>query len=333
MKAIFEKLIFVLVVTLVGCSSEVATPTAIPTSTTTPDPVSLKLNWRHGIQFLGFYVAQEKGFYAEEGLAINVEAIEETSEVGTLPEVVATGDFDFSMGAGLIVSGQARGTPITVIGTVLQLSPNTFFAHADSGIITPADFAGRTIAIKSQIGRDNLAQLLVTVNLTLDDVIQIDVGFDMTPFYEGEVDVWAGFLNDEVIRARQRDLELVTFPLHEYGIEGTSVALFTSQEQLENNPQLSERFLRASLRGWQWAVDNPTDAVDTMLEIFPEMADERDFHLASFNAYIPLVQVPGTPIGTPDCEDWVSDARFEALDSTENLCTTEIFESATVQEN
>jgi hypothetical protein len=68
--------------------------------------------------------------------------------------------------------------------------------------------------------------------------------------------------------------------------------------------------------------------VDIMLKLYPEMADERDFHLAAFDASIPLILPPGTRIGTIDCDAWRSRELFANLKSTEGLCTTEVLENA-----
>jgi NitT/TauT family transport system substrate-binding protein len=86
------------------------------------------------------------------------------------------------------------------------------------------------------------------------------------------------------------------------------------------NPDLATRFLRATLRGWEWAVENPAESVDLMLEMFPEMAAEREFHLASFNASIPLIRTGDTPIGWLDCQT----KQFHGPSLSEGLCTTDI---------
>lgn len=322
MKAILRKTILLVFMVLAGC-------TAAATPTPALEAVTLKLSWQDGVQFLGLYIAQERCYYADEGLNITTEPIADSSEGNTMPQRVAEGEFDFGLSGSPLILAQAQGISVTAISPILQLNPPAFFARADSGIITPADLVGRRVVVKSEGWRLMLEALLDHAGLTLADVETIDGSFDMTPFYEGEVEVWSGFLTNEVIRARQQGLELVTFPLFEYGIKSTPTTLFTSQELLESNPQLAVRFLRASLRGWEWAVENPVEAVDIMLERFPDLADDRDFHIASFDAYIPLIKPLDTAIGTLDCEHWLSDERFADLDSTAGLCTTDIFEQAT----
>jgi ABC-type nitrate/sulfonate/bicarbonate transport system substrate-binding protein len=308
---------FLLVLLLLGCG-ESDTPTAI----------TLKLSWKHGVDFLGFYAAQSQGYYADENLNVTIEPLSDPAETNSVFERVAAGEFDFSAFGLSLVKAQARGVPVTAIANINKFSPGTFFARADTGIVTPADLAGRRVVVKGETWRGILEQVLAREGLSLADVDAVPGGFDMAPFLEGKVEVWAGFINDEVVRARQQGLKLVTLPLHEYGYRTVALSIFTGQKALAADPDRAESFLRASLRGWAWALDHPTEAVDSMLALFPEMAAERDFHLASFNATIPLIRPPGTRLGEIDCESWRDHTLLVHLESTEALCTTGIYEAA-----
>ncbi len=306
---------------LVGCG----TPGA-------PEPVTLRLDWQHGAEFLGFYAAQAQGYYAAEGLDVTIEPQSDSDDADKEPGWVAAGKFDFGVASNNLLLAQAQGVPVTAIANIYQFSPCAFFARTDSGIVTPSNLAGRTVVVKNSGWQERLKLLLEHSGLTLADVEEVPGSFDMTPFFEGEVEVWAGFLNDEVVRARQQGLELVTLPLYEYGIHNPALTIYTGQEWLATNPDRAARFLRASLRGWEWAVENPTEAVDAMLELYPEMAAERDFHLASFDASIPLIHPGGVRLGTIDCAAWYAHELLADLPtssaSTEGLCTTSILEAA-----
>lgn len=292
-------------------------------SVTELEPVTMKLSWHHGAQFLGFYVAQSRGYYTEERLDVTIEPLFDATEVDKTPRQVAAGEYDFSIGDMTALCAH-RDVPVTVVAAISQYSPAAFFARADSGIRTPADLASRRVVVKNETGRALLADLLEREGFTLDDVEQVPGGFDMTPFYEGEVDVWAGWLTDEVVHARQQGLDIVTLPLYEYGIRNNDNLVYTSQELVATNPDLAARFLRATLRGWEWAVENPVESVDLMLEMFPEMAVEREFHLASFNASIPLIRTGGKPIGWLDCQA----KQFHEQALPEGFCTNDILARA-----
>jgi ABC-type nitrate/sulfonate/bicarbonate transport system substrate-binding protein len=305
---------------LAGC-----TPPWQPTATPGPRPVSIKLNWYHTVQFLGFYVAQARGYYADEGLDVTLQPRLEDDQ--DIPGQVAAGQYDFSVGD-TIPGAQAEGTRVTAIASIFQFGPEAFFARTDTGITGPADLEGRTVVVKGPGWQRKLEELLAIAGLTMDDIQPVEGGYDMTLFFEGQVEVWSGYLSDEVVRARQQGLELVTLPVYEYGIDTVAQTFITGQDELAQDPDLATRTLRASLRGWEWAVEHPGEAVDQMIEMFPELADRREFHLASFDAIIPLVRPPGVRIGTIDCEAWLASETLAGMESTGTLCTTAILDAA-----
>lgn len=293
-----------------------------------PIPVTLKLNWEAGMDFLGFYVALEKGYYIEEGLAVTIEPLSDSPEGSDIPYEVSEGKYEFAIGVGDAQRAQAAGVPITQFASFYKLAPTAFFARAETGIQTPADLAGHTIVVKNVAWENILIDTLEHGGLTIEDVTPVPGGFDMSPFLDGEVEVWAGFITDEVVRARMAGLDLVTIPLHEFGRRRQGVTVYTSQDFLQNNRDLAVRFLRASMRGWESAVNNPSDGVDAFLELFPDKVDEREFYLLSFQSAIPLILPGGETIGEIDCDQWNADDRFVDMSSTATLCTTEVFEAA-----
>lgn len=323
-KCLFYYLMILIVAgAILSACTEQSPVTATPTAVL--EPVTIKLTWFHGTQFLGFYVAQQRGYYAEEGLDVTIEPRKKDDDF--IMEQVADGPYDFSVG-GAVGPTQAQGVPVTAIAAIYQFGPDAFFARSDSGIVTPADLAGRTVVVKSPGWERMLVALLRQADLTLADVEPVEGSWDMTPFFEGEVEVWGGFLNDEVIQARQHGLDLVILPLYEYGIATVAQTVATSQSTLTEKPDLAVRFLRASLRGWQWAIDHPTEAVDIMLDLYPEMAEDREFHVAAFDASIPLILPPDARLGEIDCQAWQEQEALADVETDAQFCTTEIIEAA-----
>ena len=272
-----------------------------PSEQAPADTVTIKLNWKDSVQFLGFYVAQHQGFYAEENLDITLVPIEDTFETDGSLEKVGAGEFDFGIAATSVIL-RYQDQPITMVAALYQFSPATLFARAELGINSPADLAGHSVAVKSNTWNLLIDEILVLSNISPDKVTKVKTGFDMTPFYEGDVDVWVGWITNEVVRARLKGLDIVTLPFYEYGIENTDNMIYTSQDMVENNPEMIDRVLRATLKGWEWAVANPVEAVDIFIEFFPEFEEDRDFHQGSFESSIPLIIPPGKELGSLNCQ-------------------------------
>lgn len=309
---------------LAGCASPVeATPPSVPLTA-----ITLKLSWKPGVDFIGYYAAVSKGYYQEEGLEVDLQPLDDIAEYANYPQAAAEGENVFALGAHDIQAAQSNGIQITAIANLYKLTPGAFFTRAESGIQSPADLAGHTIVVKNDAWGELLELLLASGGLTAEDVKIVPGGFDMTPFLEGEVDVWSGFLTDEVVRARQAGLDLITFPMHEYGHRSPTGTIYTSSKLIDTDPDMAVRFLRASLRGWDWAIDNPAAAVDLFIELFPEKIGEREFLLSSFSTSVPLILPSGANLGEIDCESWIVHEAPASLSSTDGFCSTKIFQAA-----
>lgn len=297
------------------------------------ESIVLKLNWKHGTSFLGFYIAQSQGFYAQEGLDVTIEELSDPSLAKNIPLQVLNGEFEFGVAASDLARAQAEGLELSAVGNIIKLAPAAFFARKELGINTPADFAGHSVVVKSLSWQEILEEFLDYADLSLEDVEVFDGGYDMTPFFEGDVDIWAGFITEEVVLARLKGIEVTTLPLYDYNAGGSSVTMFTTQHLLQTNSDLAVRFVRASIRGWQFAIDNPTLAISQMLAAYPELSEDFDFYLASFEATIPLIIPSGADLGDIDCDDWNAHEQFNNLKSTDNFCTREIYLDAVNKNN
>ena len=301
------------IVILAGCTSSRSQPAA--------DSVTVALCWEDSVQFLGLYVAEYQGYYADENLDVTIEPLTGTSEMDEAPKRVAAGAIDFGVGGSSLLFNH-RDYPLTIVAALYQFSPATLFARAEAGIRTPAELAGHTVAIKSESWEAIIDDLLVFSGLSPDQITKVEAGFDMTPFYEGDVDVWAGWITNEVVRARLQGLDVITLPFYEYGIKISDNMVYSSRDLMDNDPDLAERFLRATLRGWEWAIVNPAAAVDIFVELFPDELADREFHLGSFEASIPLIIPGGTRPGSLDCRAPL--LQEEMLD--EAFCNDEILQ-------
>ena len=110
-------------------------------------------------------------------------------------------------------------------------------------MVTLTDIVGRRVVVTSDSWRVLIHEMLSYAGLAPTGIIEVPGGFDMAPFYDGRVDIWAGFVTNEVIRARQSGLEVVTFPTYDYGVRRSHNLVFTSLKILESEPDKGVRFL------------------------------------------------------------------------------------------
>lgn len=289
-------MLLILLATVSGCQAP-ATPSRAP--------VTLQLDWVHAAQFIGFYVAQTRGYYAREGLDVAILPRDRLPTGTSIPEQVVRGKVDFALGSVSLLEAQLQGAPLTAVAAVLQRNPQVIFARANSGIRRPRDLAGRRVGIKNEAWRLVIARVMEADGASIEDVIEVPVGFDMQPFFDGQVDVWTGYVPDEPVRARLRGLDITTIYAYEYGVDGYAEIIYCRHDLVEHRPDLVERFLRASLDGWREVVRGPEVAVDLMMKAYPELVD-RAFQLAAVEALIPLVYTGQQPIGWIERRRWIA---------------------------
>jgi NitT/TauT family transport system substrate-binding protein len=290
--------------------------------------VIFKCDWHHGVQFLGFYIAKENRYYEKEGLDVFIEELENIQELNSLPKMVSNGKYDISIGSYTLTLGQSKGLPIVALASIYQRGPQVFFATKEKNLTHPRDFKGMRISDKGDSWRKLLEEFLATANLSLSDVVLIKSGYDMTPFYDDTVDIWGGYITNEVQMARLKGIKIDTFPAYEYGLHYLGNNIYSSRQYIKENPDTITAFLAATIRGWEYAINNPAESVKIMIRRFPQLAKKKEFLLLSFDSSIPLVIPPGKKIGNLECESWMKNPIFKNFQPNRPLCDKKYLENA-----
>ncbi len=272
------------------------------TNQSDPDQVTIQLKWSHSAQFAGIYLAYDQGFYAEEGIELSVlpGGIGENGLIDGIDQVMSD-QAQFGIWSGdSLISANNQGKSVIGLSAIFQINPTAYFSLAESGIETPIDLAGKSVAVGN--GNLYLPSVLGNVGLTLEDIEVQPLGFDLTPLLTGEVDVWSGYLTDQVARLESEGYELNVILAYDYGAFVYSDILFTTNELVQENPDLVQRFVRATMRGWEYALSYPDEAVAATLKFDPTLdvaSLEREMR-----ASIPLIDAGRQVLGEMDDTIW-----------------------------
>ena len=256
------------------------------------------------LPFVGVYIAQEKGFFAEEALAVDIQ---HTSGKGEHLQLLVAGTVDVTtQDAAVLLKRRATpGLPLVSIALIGQRGQQAFVALKDSGMQTPQDWAGHTIGYKGTPPPDLLAMLDVA-GLTEADVELVNVGFDPRVLTEGMVDVYPVYNSNEPYLLRSWGYELVQWEAADYDIPTLGLTYVTTPDKIAQDPERIERFLRAALRGIAYAEEHVDEAVDIVLKYTgPETdPDHMRFMLETelADAHSPLTDEHG--IGWQTEEQW-----------------------------
>jgi putative hydroxymethylpyrimidine transport system substrate-binding protein len=236
--------------------------------------VAIVLDWFVNPDHAALVVAQEKGFFADEGL--NVELIPPV-DPNAPPKMVAAGESDYALTYQPQLHLQAaEGLKVMRVATLIATPLNSLVVLKDGPIGTIADLKGRKIGFSVGGFEDALlGTMLEKAGLTLDDVELINVNFSLSPaLYAGQVDAVIGaFRNFEL---NQMDIEGkpgTAFYPEEQGVPAYDELVLITRPDLVTNPELP-KMLRAIEKATAYTINHPTEAWDAFIKAYPDLNDE-----------------------------------------------------------
>jgi ABC-type nitrate/sulfonate/bicarbonate transport system substrate-binding protein len=269
----------------------------------------MRLQWFPQFQFAGYIVAKVQGYYEEAGLDVTINP--GGPDLVSLPLVAAGGDTFGSTGADTVLIAREQGIPVTALATWFQASPVAFMVHSDSGIAGPQDFPGRTVGM---FYGDNVETeyraLLAAAGVDRASVNEIPGDFSLAPFLERRADVWPVYATDQPNLARREGAEIGLILARDYGVQLMGDVLFTTEAFARENPRTVRAFVEATLRGWEFAVANPDEAVELILAYNPEL-DREQLAFEAAETIKLLRYGPGARcLGLSDPELWAAEAAL-----------------------
>ncbi|WP_420628170.1 ABC transporter substrate-binding protein [Candidatus Leptofilum sp.] len=255
------------------------------------------------LPFVGAYVAQEKGFFAEEGLAVTIE---HSAGGGEHLQLLAAGEVQVTtQDAAVLLQRRADpGLPLVSIGLIGQRGQQAFVALADSGINAPADWAGHSVGFKGTPPPDLFA-LLAANGLTEADVELVNVGFDPRTLTEGLVDVYPVFKSNEPNLIRGWGFDVVQWEAADYGVPTLGLTYVATEALIESDPEMLQGFMNAVLRGIEYAQQNPDEAVQIVLQYAGEDADAAHMRF--------MLDTELADAISPEGYGWQTEAQWQAL--------------------
>ena len=237
------------------------------------DKVTLQLKWVTQAQFAGYYVAQDKGFYEEAGLDVTIKP--GGPDVAP-PQVIAGGGADVIIDwMPSALASREKGVPLVNIAQIFKKSGMMLTCRKDSGINSPADFKGRTLGVWF-FGNEYpflswMAKLGIPTEGGDNGVTVLKQGFNVDPILQKQADCVSTMTYNEywqIIDAGLTPDDLIVYKYEDQGVATLEDGLYVLEKSL-GDPAFVEkmaRFLKASVKGWEWAQKNPDDAAEIVLE-------------------------------------------------------------------
>lgn len=216
------------------------------------------------LPFVGVYVAEEKGFFTEEGLDVTVE---HSPGRGEHLQLVATGKVHITtQDAAILLQRRADpGLPLVSIALIGQKGQQAFAALSDSGMQNPKDWEGRTVGYKGTPPPELFA-LMGAAGTNQQLVELVNVGFDPRLLTERKVDVYPVYNSNEPYLIRSWGYDLILWDTANYGVPTLGLTYVTSDKTLAEQPEALRKFLAAAIRGIEYAREHPGEAVEMVMK-------------------------------------------------------------------
>ncbi|MEI2385095.1 ABC transporter substrate-binding protein [Breoghania sp. JC706] len=237
------------------------------------DAVTLQLKWVTQAQFGGYYVAKDKGFYEDEGLDVTIKP--GGPDIAP-PQVIAGG------GADVIVdwmpsalASREKGVPLVNIAQPFKKSGMMLTCLKESGVKTPEDFKGKTLGVWFYGNEYPFLSWMAHLNIPTDGgpegVKVLKQGFNVDPLLQKQAACISTMTYNEywqVIDAGISEDDLVVFKYEDQGVATLEDGLYVLEDKLKDPAFVDKmaRFVKASMKGWEYAREHPDEAADIVLE-------------------------------------------------------------------
>jgi NitT/TauT family transport system substrate-binding protein len=271
-----------------GCKGEQATATPVEV-TQEPEHIRLPMGFIPNIQFAPFYVAVERGYFAQAGIELEFDYGFETQGV----QLVAAGELPFAVASGdQVILARSQGLPVVYITEWWQRFPVAVVSLAEQDIRTPADLAGHSVGVPELFGASYIGwqALLSATGLPATSVTLQTIGYSQVPsLVEGRVEAAVVYANNEPVLLAKEGHTIDLIEVADYA-DIASNGLITSDKVMTEHPELARRFVQAFLRGLADTLADPEAAFEISTRYVEGLAENTDFGKAVLYATLPYWQ-------------------------------------------
>ncbi len=263
------------------------------------DTIALHLKWKHQFQFAGYYAAIEKGFYADEGL--NVKLIEGGPGKSPVSELLA-GHAQYAIGNSSALLDRAEGKPVVVVASIFQHTAQVIYTRED--IDSPAQLRGKRI-VMFQNGRREVEAfaLLKKFDVTKADYVLQSTG-SAEDLVNGNIDAWPGYSSNEAFLFDKRNVPYRMFRPQDFGLDFYGDTLLTTNAELQNYPERTAAFHRATIKGWEYALNHVDEMIDLIRSKYDSQKKSRDYLKFEADEILGLMIPDIIPVGLSNRKRW-----------------------------
>jgi putative hydroxymethylpyrimidine transport system substrate-binding protein len=275
--------------------------------------VSIMLDWYPNAVHSFLYAADENGYFKKNGIEIDIKMPADTNDPLKL---VAADEVDIAISyQPQVLIARGQDIPVRSFGALVRSPLNSVMVPADSSIKSPKEFVGKKIGYPSIPLNDAMINTMVkTAGGDPTKVELVDVGWNLIPtIATKKVDAIAGgFINHEKLLLEKEGHEVNVFSPTEFGVPNYyELVLVASEEGLEKNKEIYEKFVQAVTEGQKYVTENPEKGLNLLLKHEDKTAPlDKEVEKKSLEILIPLMDAGDKPFLYQEISDWNSVADW-----------------------
>jgi NitT/TauT family transport system substrate-binding protein len=263
-----------------------------------------QLGWLKLTQWGGYFAAESKGFYGDEGLKTEFLAggpnISAWQTLAAGRSLICQDD-----PYGSVVEGIVKGAPLIAIGTTFQSSPYACMSIADNPIDSVEAMKGKKIAVGAS-NRTQVVSILKEHGLSTDDVELIPAGPDPTQLVTKQADGYFGFFTSQGVSLQQQGLEINVLTLDDMGVPSYSNLVWVQKKTLEEKRDLLVGWMRASIKGWEYCNENPEEVAQLTVDDYAPPGTKLENEVGTAKLQADIVTGPDGVMG-------IEEGKFQAM--------------------
>ncbi|WP_318503617.1 ABC transporter substrate-binding protein [Bacillus sp. T3] len=234
--------------------------------------ISVVLDWTPNTNHTGLYVAKEKGYFKEEGLDVDIIM---PGEAGA-DQLVASGKSQFGVGYQEgVTQARIQGVPLVSIAAVIQHNTSGFASLSEKNIVSPKDFEGKSYGgWGSPVEKSVIDSLMKKENADVNKVKIVNIGdADFFTAVKKDIDFAWIYYGWTGVEAELRGEKINMMYLTDYSdkLDYYTPVLTTNEKMISENPEVVKAFLKAAAKGYEYSINNPSDAADILIKAAPDL--------------------------------------------------------------
>ncbi len=278
------------------------------------EKVTLQLGWKYQFEYAGFIAAKEKGFYQQAGFDVELLELEQGTHV---INDVLSGKSQFGIHSSSLGVEKLKNKPVVLLASYLKRSALVLLTKPD--IYVPSDLKNKVVmSAEEQINTGVLSWLFQRYGISGKDMTLVPHTYSADDFVAGKVDAITAYLSNEPYYLKKNKVSFNVLDPSSYGIYSGGVNLFTAYDYAKNNAQKVKRFIEASNRGWQYALNNQSEIIDIILQQYSQRKT-RDALLYEANIIEKLMLTQVEKIGSVNKAQIIKNLEQHPLFDTEKF--------------